>query len=110
MARRSSSNISVAVAWQQAIFHPFRGRGHVCRYRAQRQNLGHYDIGRTTQTVCITDAVRQGADNELTVRVSPSAGHHRYAVGLRRLQQRVGVQRGFAALRHFPSRDAGSDR
>jgi hypothetical protein len=52
----------------------FEGVGTYADIALNGKNLGHYDIGRTTQTVCITDAVRQGADNELTVRVSHPQG------------------------------------
>lgn len=52
----------------------FEGVGTYADITLNGKKLGHYDIGRTTETIDITKQVRPGAENELEVRVSHPKG------------------------------------
>ncbi len=52
----------------------FEGVGTYADITLNGHFLGHYDIGRTTETIDVTNAVKPGADNTLSVGVSHPAG------------------------------------
>ncbi len=52
----------------------FEGVGTYADITLNGKSLGHYDIGRTTETIDVTKAIHPDGDNELTVAVSHPAG------------------------------------
>ena len=58
----------------KVYFIRFEGVGTYADITLNGKRLGRYDIGRTTETINITDAVRKGGDNELVVNVSHPSG------------------------------------
>ena len=58
----------------KACFLRFEGVGTYADVTLNGHPLGHYDIGRTTQTIDVTPYILSGSDNRLSVRVSHPAG------------------------------------
>lgn len=65
--QNSNSNITLA---DKRFFIRFEGVGTYANITLNGKKLGHYDIGRTVETIDVTDAIKLVGDNELTVKVS----------------------------------------
>ena len=57
----------------KAFFLRFEGVGTFADITLNDHSVGHYDIGRTTQTIDVTPYIRPGQDNHLSVKVSHPA-------------------------------------
>ena len=58
----------------KAFFLRFEGVGTFADITLNGQFVGHYDVGRTTQTINVTPFIKTGQDNLLCVKVSHPAG------------------------------------
>ena len=58
----------------KAFFLRFEGVGTFADITLNGQFVGHYDVGRTTQTINVTPFIKTGQDNLLSVKVSHPAG------------------------------------
>ena len=69
-----SKSFNVPEFENKEFFIRFEGVGTYAEVLLNGKKLGKYDIGRTTETINVTDAIKKGAENHIEVRVSHPEG------------------------------------
>lgn len=87
----------------------FEGVGTYATIKVNGHDFGRYPVGRTTLTLDVTDALKQGT-NRPGSKSRASGNDSRYAVGMWWLFVGMGIQRRISAVRYIPSGGTGGNR